>query len=293
LTGAVAEHDARGTVNAERAVAPLLRVPRRPVGSLVAAAVLVANVVACSAGAGPTQPNPAGPRATWPVSPEPLPNPTTATSEARVTCGGPGFPLAGLNAPTGAESAAGPEYEALRESLAEFGRAFPGSEKWTWRLADRDAKGAVFLARTDEAEPPGWVSIVVTTDGTTWKSGGMGYCDPHVVLSPEFGPASWALDPAFPPPTATSTEIHILVWERACSGGSPTTGRMSAPVVDYGEGTVTVTIGVRPVRVPPGMALGCPGPPGTPASLRLREPLGLRKLLDGGHVPAAVPSPMF
>ena len=44
---------------------------------------------------------------------------------------------------------------------------------------------------------------------------------PCVVLSAEFGPASWALDPAFASPTPNATELHILVWERTCSGGSP------------------------------------------------------------------------
>jgi hypothetical protein len=109
------------------------------------------------------------------------------------------------------------------------------------------------------------------------------------VLAPEFGTATWALDPAFPAPTPGSTALHILVWERACSSGRPTTGRMSAPVIAYGPTTVTITIGVRPLT---GLQQ-CPGPPGTPAVVGLAEPLGGRTLLDGGRVPAAPPSPAF
>lgn len=115
--------------------------------------------------------------------------------------------------------------------------------------------------------------------------------NPTSVLSPEFGPATWALDPAFPTPVADTSELHILVWERACSGGSPATGRMSAPVVEYTSAAVTITIGVRPLQVDPGMLLTCPMPPGTPAILQLSESLGTRDLLDGGRVPPAPPSP--
>ena len=157
--------------------------------------------------------------------------------------------------------------------------------------AGRDESGAIFLARTDALGPSGWVSIEVTVGATGWQPRNMGQCDPHVVLSAEFESASWALDPAFPSPTPGTTDLHILVWERACSGGSPTTGRMSAAVTDYSVEAVTITIGVRPLQAAPGTAFGCPMPPGTPALVRLREPLGNRTLLDGGHVPPAPPSP--
>jgi hypothetical protein len=106
---------------------------------------------------------------------------------------------------------------------------------------------------------------------------------------PQFGRAIWALDPAFVSPGSDATELHILVWEMACSSGSPATGRMSTPVIAYTATTVTITIGVRPLGGPQ----ACPGPPGTPATLRLAEPLGTRTLLDGGRVPPAPPSPAF
>src|SRR4051812_30575486 len=109
--------------------------------------------------------------------------------------------------------------------------------------------------------------------------------------SADFGPATWALDPAFPAPGADTSELHILVWERACSGGKLATGRMSNPLVEYTPADVTITVGVRPLVPGPGEMLSCPGPPGTPASVRLSEPLGQRTLLDGGLVPPAPPEP--
>src|SRR4051812_46071140 len=110
--------------------------------------------------------------------------------------------------------------------------------------------------------------------------------------SADFGPATWALDPAFPTPAADTSELHILVWERACSGGSLATGRMSNPLVEYTGADVTITVRVRPLTVGPGQARSCPGPPGTPMSLRLSEPLGQRTLLDGGLVPPGPPRPL-
>jgi hypothetical protein len=105
------------------------------------------------------------------------------------------------------------------------------------------------------------------------------------VPSSEFGPATWALDPAFPAPDATARDLHILVWERACASGKPTTGRMSEPLIVVGPTSITITIGVRPLAG----AQECPGPPGTPATLTLPEPLGSRTLLDGGNKPPAPP----
>ena len=196
-----------------------------------------------------------------------------------------------MDATTGAESASGPAFDALRAAFIEFAQGFPRASGWSWRLAGQDDSGAIFLARTEALGPPGWVSVEVATDAGGWRPTSMGQCAPFVILSPEFGPASWALDPASDPPTAATTELHILVWERACSGGAPATGRISAPVVVYAATTVTITVGVRPRVVPAGAALTCEMPPGTPAVLQLSEPLGQRTLLDGGEAPPVPPSP--
>ena len=105
--------------------------------------------------------------------------------------------------------------------------------------------------------------------------------------SPGFEPARWALDPAFPSPTAASTELHILVWERACASGSAATGRMSTPLIEYAAETVTITVGVRGL---PGVQ-ACPSNQATPLAVQLTEPLGDRTLLDGGRDPIGPPSP--
>ena len=244
-------------------------------------ALAIVSLAACAGGPAPTDAV-----ATWPVTAEVLASATSGTADARLTCGGRTFPASGLNAATGAETRTGPEFDALRASLVKFADVFPAQGDWTWRLAGRDETGAVFLASAPAIDPP-WVYVEVATGPDGWQPMGIGTCELHVVLSSEFGPASWALDPAFATPQSDTTELHILVWERACSGGSPTTGRMSAPVIEFDTGNVMITIGVRPLE---GIST-CPKPPGTPAVIRLAEPLGQRSLLDGGGVPAAPPSP--
>jgi hypothetical protein len=257
----------------------------RAAGRLLGVALALVGLAACVASPGASAPLP-----TFPVSAEPLPSATSGTTAANLTCGGGRtFPRSGLDAPTGAENASGPEFDALRASLTKFGPEFPGSAAWTWRLAGRDATSAIFLAWTNSSGQPGWVSIEVVKDADRWKPSGMGQCEPLVVLSADFGPATWALDPAFPAPGPASTELHILVWGTTCSSGLPATGRISAPDVEYTPDAVTITIGVRPL---PGIQT-CQGVPGTPAIVGLAEPLGTRTLLDGGRVPAAPPSPAF
>lgn len=249
--------------------------------------VLAALGLAACAGVTAT----ATPLPTWPVQPEQLPDPASGSADASLTCGNRTFPAAGLAAPTGAEKASGPEFDALRAALTQFGSEFPGSPGWTWQLAGRDDTGAIFLASTDAAGSNAWVSVEVSADANGWKPDGMGQCEPRVVPSAEFGPATWAVDPSFAPPTAAATQLHILVWEGTCSSGSPATGRISAPIVQYAAASVTITLGVRPLPASPGTVFTCPVPPGTPATMNLAEPLGNRTLLDGGLVPPAPPSP--
>jgi len=92
------------------------------------------------------------------VSPEPLAPATSEAPDARLSCDGRTFPASGTRAPLGAEKAVGPEYDALRATLTMFADEFPGSSTWSWRLAGRDDTGAIFLARIDAPESPGWIS---------------------------------------------------------------------------------------------------------------------------------------
>jgi hypothetical protein len=142
----------------------------RVVAPVLGVAFALVGLAACAAGPGASLPV-----ATWPVSPELLPSATSGTADANLTCGGGRtFPPSGLDAPTGAEKASGPEFDALRASLAKFGSEFPGSSDLTWRLAGRDATSAIFLARTESPGSPGWVSIDVVVAAGGWQLHNMG-----------------------------------------------------------------------------------------------------------------------
>jgi hypothetical protein len=249
------------------------------------AIIYVAVLLAACAGADGSSPT-AIP--TFPVDPERLATAVDAAPEAKLTCGFPDrtFPADRLDQPTNAWDQSGPIFDALHEAVDLFDFAGDLGELG-WFVAQQDDSGALFVARGDA--DPAWWYVVVEKDGSAWKPGGMGGCGLNVQLSDEFLPAQWSLDPDYPAPTSSSTELHILVWELACHDEYAATGRTSAPVVVYGAETLTVTIGVRPLEG----AHTCPGTPGTPAILTLPKELDGRTLLDGYTYPPVEPSPAF
>lgn len=252
--------------------------------AIVAVFALASTVVGCG-----FQPGPGTPVATWPTEPERLAAAVPIAPDALMTCGGErAFEADALKQAPGAEHERGPLFDALRVAFGQFGDAFPDARRLEWVLADQDDQAALFLAKVQVGAPE-WLAVEaeVDTDTGEWIPTTMSQCDPHVRLSPEFGPAIWALYPAYPAPGRDSAEINVLVWEETCSSGSPTTDRMSPPVIVFSEAAVAITIGVRPLE---GFQ-GCPQPPGTPAIVKLPQPLGDHQILDGGRVPPADPSP--
>ncbi len=143
------------------------------------------------------------------------------------TCGGHAYPGLGIDAPVAYGSI--DEIQALEPALIRFADVFPGSSDWPWRLAGRDATGMLFLAPTDAYGPPGWMSVEVTAAGNGPGNASMGQCDPRVVPSADLGAADWWLDTHEPAPDAASTELQLLVLERACASGSSAEGRIADP----------------------------------------------------------------
>jgi hypothetical protein len=108
--------------------------------------------------------------------------------------------------------------------------------------------------------------LTATANGRTliWR-------EPRVV------PAWWELAPT-ERPTANSTRLDLLVYERGCASGHSPEGRLNEPTIEYGESAITITY---TVQAAPGAQL-CPGAPGAPVTIELTEPLGDRRLADGG-----------
>ena len=109
-------------------------------------------------------------------------------------------------------------------------------------------------------------------------------CDVFAPLMPA-GPALWFL-----PPDAQigpeTTAFPALVMEVNCASGQTSEGRIVGPEISYDADQVVVTFAVRP---PPGDAHACPSNPATLVKVTLNEPLGERRLIDGGADPPREP----
>jgi hypothetical protein len=126
-----------------------------------------------------------------------------------------------------------------------------------------------------------WSSISLVQNGQQWTMASVGACRLQFVLPPGIKIASWWLDPAAGAPAPTATAIDVLVHEEC---GLPTAGRVAAPVVVYARDAVTMLFGVVP-GVGGGQDSICLDSPPSPYRVVLTEPLGQRRLLDGGVIP--------
>lgn len=195
-----------------------------------------------------------------------------------LTCGdGTTFPANALDGPGGAEQGADEAAAALRAAIADTeGVQFPRSG---WHLVALSATQAQFIARGVGADS--WFVVSLMRGAAGWALDLAGECGLIVVLGPGIGPAAWWLDPAAGLPGPDSRELMALVQERACAGGRPPDGRIAAPLIVYRPDAVVVLFGVVPL---PGDH-DCPGAPPGKVRIELSEPLGQRRLLDGGVVP--------
>jgi hypothetical protein len=199
---------------------------------------------------------------------------------ARVACESGGFRLDALRRRKGVERRRrGGEYRALRRWIRQEKRFGPEFPIRGFRLLSRDDDTVVFGA----GHPPR-MGIVQFERGRRgrWRFASSGNCLRLRPTHPTGFAAEWRLDPAAPPPTRESIEIPILVQERSCASGQPATGRIEPPRVFADDRRVVVALFVRPDE---GLQT-CPGNPDTPHVLHLAEPLGDRRLLDGGIIPA-------
>jgi hypothetical protein len=218
------------------------------------------------------------PPAPPPVDPEAPPTLLPAEgTDALVTCGGMSFPYSALENPLGFEDTDHPLAAALLESLSSGEGAFLGEGSWRLLLDDGDH------ALVAQGDPPGaTMSFEWTGDRWIWSGLSGGPCETRVVLPPGLGEADWILDPAFPEPGPDTTEIHVLVTERSCTGAAEIGDRLVGPEIRQTAHEVVVAFAVIPLE---GGAFTCPGNPSLPVTVELDEPLGDRVLADGGFFP--------
>jgi hypothetical protein len=198
----------------------------------------------------------------------------TTTEEADLlTCGQRPFPRSALDQQPVDTTTNGSEFDALRRAFATYSDIFGDLSQQPWILAERDGYGATFLSPRDD----GYLEEMVVAGQAGWVPTTLAECQPAQFDVNSVGSAAWALDPAFPAADATSTELHVLVSESACSSGSSPAGRIVPPVVSYAQDTLSITVAVRNV----GGIADCPGNPSLPATIVLPEPVGDRRLAGG------------
>jgi hypothetical protein len=194
-----------------------------------------------------------------------------------LTCGRRPFPEATLQAAPVDVSERGPDLAALREGFDIYTDVYGELSGLTWLLAEKDEYGATFLAQRRGT----WLEAPVFAGTEGWVPGTIDYCTPRPFDPEAHGSATWSLDPSFPAPTGTATELHVLVTEEECSSGSSPAGRIVPPVLRYELQRLTLAVRVRGV----GGLAGCPGNPSLPVTIVLPEPLGDRELAGAAPTP--------
>ena len=197
---------------------------------------------------------------------------------ALLTCGAGGlaFPPSALDRPRNYERGDSAPARALRRFLREEADDVGQPRSGWFLLARRRDRFEVASGRPREY---GWMEFERLGDGRwSWlRSGGCFVRTRHYGL-----PAvTWSRRGDGPPPP-DATRIPVGVQEDECASGRDARGRILRPLVHYGRHTVTVTYFIRPARG----GQTCQGVPPTRATLVLDEPLGDRRLRDGGPYPA-------
>jgi hypothetical protein len=213
----------------------------------------------------------------------PAPSAAIQANDLRYTCGPFPFAQGLLTAGPGSDEQLGnPAAIALRTHLArkDVDINLPNAG---WHLTGMDGQSAEFLNDMGDGRV---MAVQVSSAGGSWKVEGWGECTPRVALAAGLGAAEWAFDPAQPKPDASTQVFDALVSELSCSGGRPADGRVVGPRIVESADTVLVVFATRPL---PG-GQDCPGVDPTRIRVDLGEPLGARKLLDGGRLPPGDPA---
>lgn len=204
--------------------------------------------------------------------------------QLRFTCGRFPFGADVLAAPArNDEAAPNPMAEALRRHLAMPGPDIDFLPDAGWTLVGVDGSAAEFVAVGADLT---MTVVFVSNDGAGWKTSGWGGCQPEVILGAGLGAAEWTWGgPGVPGP---DTQVFdALVTERACASGKSADGRGVGPAIVKSGDTVLVIFAVRPLG---GEFQTCPSNPSSRVTVDLGEPLGDRRLLDGGRLPFADPT---
>ncbi|MGM1016959.1 MAG: hypothetical protein ACQEW8_05410 [Actinomycetota bacterium] len=219
---------------------------------------------------------------------QPSANPTSVQDDSTAIayeCGGHAVPASAVESPQGLEALSPAGREAVDTATYEGIEPLMLAPEADWVLA-AERSDAIDLLRpttaTDETHE--LVSIEHIVDSPNLEPGwyvmSHSPCSLQVDLG-ELEGATVTLDPAHPL-DAESTEIALLVTERACNSGKDAEGRVETVEIIETDTEVRFVVGIAPRNV----AAFCPSNPATPHLLTLDAPLGDRDVIDAALVPA-------
>jgi hypothetical protein len=264
-------------------------IDRSVMARLLVTATLALVVVGCggssatsSGTASPIQEPPSGsPGAEESATPAALPSldPAWLSAQAMTCDGHLYFSPAILAQPGIEEQGLDPAGQALKAYLA----IPPAEENATrpstgWHRVAQTATKVQFVAiATDRSR-----LYVVGLDSSSaeWQVDIEDSCFGEVRRVQGFGAADWWVDPKTPV-NAEDRVIHGLLQETVCADGKPPKGRVAPPSIVYLDNAVVITMSVRKL---PGVH-DCVSNPTFPITIQLDQPLGDRRLLDGGRFP--------
>lgn len=159
-------------------------------------------------------------------------------------------------------------------------------DDWQWSDASSAPDQLVLFgqAKSDENYDPQsglgrYIEFVFERSGEDWFPYRSGSCR-LAVSATGLGPAAMILDPDRKPDPA-STELPVLIQERACASGSAPVDREIVPVVTETDSTIEIAMLVAPVKG----GAQCPGNPWHPTTVMLASPLGERTVIDASTQP--------
>jgi hypothetical protein len=204
--------------------------------------------------------------------------------------GAAGFSPDLLSGVGNAESGTSAAANVLRQFVAspDYGQGFPAKG---WYAVEQTQDRVLFLAKGEGDDPSNYLEVeakrsdaaqagLFATDG--WSVGANGGCALRSVPPLGFNSAGWDLDPAYPYAPG-ATELHVLVGEDACDGGTLISPDRIQVGVAYAGDRVVVTLVARTPQGPQTCPLRLGG---SPYVVKLDQPIGNRELLDGGPWPA-------
>jgi hypothetical protein len=208
-------------------------------------------------------------------------------TELRITCDGQdSFPVSALHDPPTAAAGSSDLAVALRSTAAadRTGQGMAAQRGWRQVVATADRAGFV---SAPSAQYPNGLYLSLARSGDRWSYFGSSGCASQIV-SPDGVTADWALDPAHPAPTASDTQLHLVVDDPECNDGTSLDRfRVRAAQVTQTRSSVSLLVPLAPLPSTRNQFRSCPMPinGGVTIVVDLGRPLGSRQVLDGSVYP--------